>query len=339
MAQKKFEELDLKNAFLFAAALEDPETCRIVLELIFGRPFPRIKVHTEHTLLYRSDFRSLRLDVYASDEVQVGYNLEMQNARVGSLPKRSRFHQAEMDLTSLKQGEYFSDLKPGFVIFICTFDPFGQGLYRYTFEERCLEQDFPLGDETCKIFLNTKGKNQKEVPEELVRFLHYVENSTDACIKDAGDERLEYLHEKISALKKSRRWEGRYMTLGEYIQDSVNEEVQEILQEKMQELTEKLTEEMTLRITEEITQKVTEEVTQKVTEEVTQKVTEEVTQKVTEEVTQKVTEQVSQKTMAEEQTRMRKLISCMLKEGDRELLAKLGEEEGLLEQMYVKYGI
>ncbi len=34
---KKFKELDLSNAFLFAAALEDPQTCRLVLEIILGR--------------------------------------------------------------------------------------------------------------------------------------------------------------------------------------------------------------------------------------------------------------------------------------------------------------
>ena len=34
---KKFKELDLSNAFLFAAALEDPQTCRLVLEIIPGR--------------------------------------------------------------------------------------------------------------------------------------------------------------------------------------------------------------------------------------------------------------------------------------------------------------
>ena len=34
---KKFKELDLSNAFLSAAALEDPQTCRLVLEIILGR--------------------------------------------------------------------------------------------------------------------------------------------------------------------------------------------------------------------------------------------------------------------------------------------------------------
>lgn len=37
MARKKFEQLNLQDAFLFSAALEDPETCRLILELFLGR--------------------------------------------------------------------------------------------------------------------------------------------------------------------------------------------------------------------------------------------------------------------------------------------------------------
>ena len=32
-----FQELDLCNSFLFAAALEQPEICRLVLEIILGQ--------------------------------------------------------------------------------------------------------------------------------------------------------------------------------------------------------------------------------------------------------------------------------------------------------------
>lgn len=63
-----------------------------------------------------------------------------------------------MDITSLAPGEDFNDLKPGYVIFICMFDPFGDGLYQYTFEERCNENGRALGDETVKMFLDVKGK-------------------------------------------------------------------------------------------------------------------------------------------------------------------------------------
>ena len=107
MARKKFEELDLCDPFLFAAALEDEAICRLILETILGRPITR--VHAEHTILYSSDFRSVRLDIYASDEVQVEYNIEMQNEDEHNLAKRSRYYQGEMDITSLKPGEDFSE--------------------------------------------------------------------------------------------------------------------------------------------------------------------------------------------------------------------------------------
>lgn len=202
MVQKKFKDLDLKNAFLFAAALSDPETCKIILEVILGREIPSVRVHTEHTLMYSSELRSLRLDVYAADEMEVGYNLEMQNSRKEELPKRSRFHQAEIDVAALKPSDCFMDLKPSYVIFICTFDPFGRGRYRYTFEERCVEDGFPLGDETCRIFLNTCGTDTTEVSKLLVEFLRYVENSSDACVAQATSPQIEKLHTKIQLLKK-----------------------------------------------------------------------------------------------------------------------------------------
>ena len=163
--KKPFRELDLSNAFLFAAALEDEETCQQVLEIILGFPISKVKIRAEYSLLFSSDFRSIRLDIYASDEMQVMYNIEMQNSDEKNIAKRSRYHQAEMDVMSLKPGEDFNDLKPSYVIFICAFDPFGYGLYRYTFEQKCLERDLKLNDGTTKIFLSTKGKNADEVPK------------------------------------------------------------------------------------------------------------------------------------------------------------------------------
>lgn len=242
MTQTNFEELNLSNAFLFAAALEDEEICQLVLEMILGRPVSRVKVHIEHTILYNSKYRSIRLDVYATDEVLVGYNLEMQNKDEHNLPKRSRFHQAEIDVAALNPGDDFSDLKPSYIIFICTFDPFGLGLYRYTFEKRCLEADFSLGDETYTIFLNTKGSNDEKAPKELVEFLKYVENGEDSATGGIKDGGVEKLHKKICKLKKSRRWRESYMTLGEYIDDVVEDRVAEVLENAVEENTLKTTE-------------------------------------------------------------------------------------------------
>ena len=217
--KKTFQQLNLSNAFLFAATLEDPETCQLVLEIILGTKLPKVNVHAEQSILISSDFRSIRLDIYASDEMQVSYNVEAQNDDRKNLAKRSRYHQAEMDVASLKPGDDFNDLKPGYVIFICTFDPFGKGLYRYTFEERCVECDMGLGDGTRKIFLNTRGRNDEDVPKELVHFLKYMEQSTDEYVSEITEEPIIKLHEKVTELKKWRRLEARYMTLEEWLND------------------------------------------------------------------------------------------------------------------------
>ncbi|NLG05149.1 MAG: Rpn family recombination-promoting nuclease/putative transposase [Clostridia bacterium] len=216
---KKFQELDLSNSYLFAAALENPETCKLVLEIILGIKIPNVKVHAEHSILLSSDFRSVRLDLYASDEMQVHYNVEAQNYNHYDLPKRSRYHQAEMDVSSLKPGDDFEDLKPSYMIFICSFDPFEGGRYRYTFEQRCQECDMALGDETKRIFLNTKGKNDSEVPQELIHFLGYMENSTDEYVEAATDESISILHGKVKALKQKRTMEEGYMTFEELLKD------------------------------------------------------------------------------------------------------------------------
>ena len=115
-------------------------------------------------------------------------------------------------------------------MFICSFDPFGRGLYRYTFEPRCLEADFPLGDGTKRIFLSTKGTNESDVPKELVSFLKYVTDSTDACVERAKEWKLGKIHERIKALKQSRELEGRYMQFEELLKREHDEGTRQMLE-------------------------------------------------------------------------------------------------------------
>ncbi len=134
-----------------------------------------------------------------------------------------------MDVTSLKPGETYNDLKPNYIIFICTFDPFGKGLYRYTFENRCLETDMALGDETQKIFFSTKGNNPEDISEELAAFLEYVENSTDQCAAKTQSETVHKIHNKIKELKKNREMGVKYMLLDELIKSAEKEAAAESL--------------------------------------------------------------------------------------------------------------
>lgn len=61
----KFKDLNLSNAFLFAATMSDEEICRKVLELILGIEIAQVHVHTENTLVFHPESHGIRLDVYA----------------------------------------------------------------------------------------------------------------------------------------------------------------------------------------------------------------------------------------------------------------------------------
>ncbi len=87
-----------------------------------------------------------------------------------------------------------------------------------------------------KIFLNTKGKNEKETPELLVHFLKYMEESTDACAVRMQEPVIDKLHGRLDALKRSRDLEAYYMTLGEWLDNEAHIEAQELAKDMAEEL-------------------------------------------------------------------------------------------------------
>ena len=67
METKKFKDLTIRDAFMFAAVMSDPEICRRVLELALGIPIAEVHIQTEKTMAYHSEYHGVRLDVYADD--------------------------------------------------------------------------------------------------------------------------------------------------------------------------------------------------------------------------------------------------------------------------------
>ncbi len=98
--RKAFQELEFKDAFMFAAMLQDAELCRKTLERILEFPIRKVVVQSEHSLFVNSDYHGIRMDVYADDETGTVYDVEMQTRQdsVDELSKRSRYYQSQMDL-------------------------------------------------------------------------------------------------------------------------------------------------------------------------------------------------------------------------------------------------
>lgn len=213
---KTIHQLNLEDDFLFAKVMSDKEICRKVLEKILGISIREVSVPaTQKTINNLYEGKGIRLDVYINDDEGTVYNVEMERGKQKKavLPKRSRYYQGNIDLDIISAGEDYRKLKKSFVIFICTFDPFGERRHIYTFENRCKESpSLSLGDETTKIFLNTKG-NMQDVDAEMLEFLSYVENTTDDFAAQAISPLIREIHKKVTEVKQSKEMEVEYMTL------------------------------------------------------------------------------------------------------------------------------
>lgn len=213
---KTIQQLNLEDDFLFAKVMSDKEVCRKVLEKILDVSIREVSVPaTQKTINTLYDGKGIRLDVYLNDNEGTVYNVEMERGKHkrAILPKRSRYYQGNIDLDIISAGEDYRKLKKSFVIFICTFDPFGDRRHLYTFENRCVENpSLTLGDETTKIFLNTKG-NMHDVDPEMQEFLSYVENTTDDFAAQARSPLIKEIHKKVIEVKESKEMEVEYMTL------------------------------------------------------------------------------------------------------------------------------
>lgn len=194
--------------------MEDTQTHQNALEIIFGKDISLLdKPQTEKEFRVSPLIRSVRMDVFAIDENQSIYNTEMQDQRKKDLAKRSRYYQSMIDNSLLEPGiPNYNLLNQSFIILIMTFDLFGYGKYVYTFESRCKEvPECILADGTIRIFLNTKGTNDSEVSKELVEFLHYVENSTDAEANRAKSKKIKAIHNRVCKVRANEEIGVRYM--------------------------------------------------------------------------------------------------------------------------------
>ncbi len=166
------------------------------------------------------EYKGVRLDVYAKDEKNTHYNVEMQAVRESALGKRARYYHSQIDMELLLRGADYAELPNSIVIFICDFDPFGKKKYCYTLKSRCEEDDeVKCDDGSRSIFLSTGGKNKEDVPEAVVNFLEYVKADLKESTKDFGDEFVSSLQDSVRQIKENREMEERFMILREILRD------------------------------------------------------------------------------------------------------------------------
>ena len=221
---KTLKDLTMKDNFMFGAVMSIEENCIGFLEMVLGFKIERVVISREKSLVYHPEYRGVRLDIYAKDEHHTHYNVEMQVKKRENLGKRSRYYHSQIDMECLTQGAAYDELPNTFVIFVCDFDPFDRELYCYTFRSECQEDpSVELQDGCSTIFLSTAGKNFKDVPTELVKFLRFIASDLEGSKANFEDPYVEQLQNSVNKIKSDREMGERYMIFEEMLREERQE--------------------------------------------------------------------------------------------------------------------
>ena len=218
---------------IFMNVMRSPKICRALLELILpneeigairlkksDNPLidnseidegadENLSVETQKTLKLETDAHGVRFDAFVASS-KLWADIEMQTDNDSKIDKRARYYHANMDLDFLEEGQSYENLKPSYVIFICTFDRFKRDEPVYFFRSWDVEKGLPLDDLSYTIVLNTKCSPEK-VPEALKPFYEYLNDPK----KNQASELTRMIDERVRKFN-SNEWRQKYMTF-EYI--------------------------------------------------------------------------------------------------------------------------
>lgn len=211
---KMLQDLNLVDRFLFDEVMEMPGVYRDVVSIILENEVELLeKAETEKELRISPSLRSVRLDVVGTDMEGKIYCVEMQRLNTGNLERRSRYYQAQLDVSLLEPGSVnFNDLNDVCLVLIAPFDIFGRGLYRYTFEGVCREcPDLKLSDGAIRIFINTKGRNREDFSQEFLDFMEYLTDTSDQVAGRSRSGKIKAIHRQVQKIRTSEQMGVKYM--------------------------------------------------------------------------------------------------------------------------------
>ena len=217
-----WDSLTFVNNYVFQEVLKNKELCKYLIEKILHIQIKDIRylIEERHINSARISSKSIRLDVYVENQEGTVLDIEMQvtgekstvnvgkdeAAVIKGLPLRTRYYQSLISMDMLRRGMNYPELRKSFVVFICTFDPYGKGLPVYHFTYRCKEDNaLQMGDLTENIFLNAKAADNTE-DKELAAFLRYVNSGL------AQNEFTQEIDEETKRVRNDTKWRERIVT-------------------------------------------------------------------------------------------------------------------------------
>ena len=205
---KRWEDLTITDDFMFCKVMSDPDICKELLEILLHIKIERLEFQEpQKSFRLTSESKGIRLDVYVKDSNRV-FDIELQTTNERNLELRTRYYQGVMDISELEKGEFFSNMKESYIIFICIFDPFGADMPIYTVKQTFAENEkLIFEDKTHKIFYNVKAFEKIANDVETKAFLEYL------CKHQPTSKFTDTLERAVYRNRNNQNWRKDYMTL------------------------------------------------------------------------------------------------------------------------------
>lgn len=138
---KVFENSECANVLLQTVLQRSDLTTQFVES---QRSFKNLKGH------------SIRLDIYATDQKGLAYDVEIQRAEKGADAKRARYYSSLIDADILDPGDDYQNLRETFVVFITENDVLHHGLPIYHIDRVIQETGAKFNDRSHIIYVNAQ---------------------------------------------------------------------------------------------------------------------------------------------------------------------------------------
>ncbi len=193
----------LMNDLFMRSVLKDTDCTAYILQVILGQKDLRVVeqiIQKDYVNLYG---RSLRLDCVVKDAAGRLFNVEVQRASRGAVPRRARYHSSLLDLDVVNPGDSFAQLPDTYVIFITESDVLQGAQMLYHIERTVQETKRPFQDGTYILYVNAGLQDESE----LGRLMH------DFHCRSASEMYSPVLAQRVYTLKETER--GRQSMTGD----------------------------------------------------------------------------------------------------------------------------
>lgn len=213
-AIKKFRLID--DTFFSVCFDNNVPDVEYILRIILDKPDLKVlEVQTQKSVenIYG---RSVRFDVFATDDKGKLYNIEVQRTDSGAVPTRARYNSVMLDYHNMGKSEKFTALPETFVIFITEHDILGDGEQIYHVERVALETNKIFGDGTHIIYVN--GSFKDDSGSALGNLIH------DFFCENPADMKHRQLAERVAFIKNNEQEEKKMCKIMEDIKEEVRKE-------------------------------------------------------------------------------------------------------------------